>query len=64
MTSTDSKIIIQLLLRNGIDVSRNLKESEVCNMNNKVTNMMNTKIEYACKRYVQRTYGITSSCPR
>lgn len=33
-------------------------------MNNKKLNMMNTKIEYACKSYVQRTYGITSSCPQ
>ena len=33
-------------------------------MNNKEVNMMNATIEYACKSYVQRLYGITSSCPQ
>lgn len=33
-------------------------------MINKVTNIMNTKTEYSCMNFVQRTYGITSSCPQ
>ena len=56
--------IIQMLLRNEIGVSRNIKESEVCNMNNKGINVMKTKVNIFCESYVQRTYGMTSSCPR
>ncbi len=33
-------------------------------MNNKEANVMMTKREYFCMSYVQRTYGMTSSCPR
>ena len=33
-------------------------------MINKVTNIMNTRIEYSCMNFVQRTCGITSSGPQ
>ena len=52
------------VVRKGIGIGRNLKESEVCNMNNKKMNVMMTKVNMICKSYVQRTYGMTSSCQR
>ena len=53
-----------MLLENGIDAGRNRKESEVCDMNNKKMNVMQGKVNTFGKSNVQRTYGMTSSCPR
>ncbi len=33
-------------------------------MNNKDMNVMMAKVNIVCKSYVQRTYGMTSSCPQ
>ena len=33
-------------------------------MNNKKMNVTVTKVNMFCKKYVQRTYGNTSSCPQ
>ena len=41
-----------------------MKESEGCDMNNTKMNVMQGKLNTFGKSYVQRTYGMTSSCPR
>lgn len=58
------RTIIQLLLGLGIGENRNIKESEVINMNSIVVKLMNAKSESVFVSCAKKTYGITSSYRR